>query len=40
LSPNRSPADRAGVIRGLRERGGPDEVAVAAMMEENESLAR
>ncbi len=36
LSQNRPQADRARVVRGLRERGGPDDGAVASILEENE----
>jgi transcriptional regulator len=36
LSQNRSPEDRSGVIQGLRVRGTPDGLAVAALMEGEE----
>ncbi len=40
LSQNRSAADRAGVARGLRARGGGDDVAVAEQMDANERNAK
>ncbi len=33
LSQNREPVDRAGVLRALRTRGGPDDLALLALME-------
>lgn len=36
LSQNRPQADRVRVVRGLRERGGPDDSPVASIIEENE----
>jgi transcriptional regulator len=40
LSQNRSDADRRGVARGLRERGGADDVAVAEQIEANETRVK
>ena len=37
LSQNRPPADREGVIKGLRQAGYPDAKAIAKLMEENSS---
>jgi transcriptional regulator len=40
LSQNRSALDRAGVVRGLRARGGGDDGAIAEMIEANEANER
>ncbi len=40
LSQNRRPEDREGAIRGLRERGGPDDVEMVALMTRQAGQAR